>query len=209
MDEKKDSEELSVSEKKGEEVELKGKKERKPYEWTPKRLEAFNKMREGLVTKVEITKKIKQEQKDKEKEEIKKRVRAIMHKTSLKSKDSSSEEKKEDSSSDSDSSVEKVKKGKKAKVKKEKMEKKESKEVLKKKKRPIESSSSSNESTEAKELDSSEESDSDKEKRFAKPPKNNVATMKQKEKTVTQIRETGKAPKQTQYLNPMDQFILL
>ena len=44
------------------------KKERKKYEWTPKRQEAFAKMREGLDTKVQLTKKIRVEKKLAEKE---------------------------------------------------------------------------------------------------------------------------------------------
>jgi len=51
---------------------------RKEFEWTPKRKEAFDKMRKGLEDKVLITKQIKEEKKKSEKEAIKSRVREIM-----------------------------------------------------------------------------------------------------------------------------------
>ena len=60
----------------------KAKKARKPFEWTDKRLEAFKKMREGLVTKNEISKELKAEKKKSEKDEIKKRIRDLMNTSS-------------------------------------------------------------------------------------------------------------------------------
>ena len=60
-------------------VEKASKKQRKPFEWSEKRLEAFKKMREGLEMKNQITKKLKEEKSKSEKEEIKRRVREIMN----------------------------------------------------------------------------------------------------------------------------------
>ena len=53
-------------------------KAKKPYEWTEKRKEAFEKMRSGLAMKVEVTKQMKKEKRDSEKKDIKERIQKIM-----------------------------------------------------------------------------------------------------------------------------------
>ena len=53
-------------------------KKKKKYEWTEKRVEAFQKMRKGLEEKTLITKQIKEQKKKEEKEAIRQKVKEIM-----------------------------------------------------------------------------------------------------------------------------------
>lgn len=193
------------------------KKERKKYEWTPKRQEAFAKMREGLDAKVQLTKQIKQEKKLAEKEELKRRVREIMQqggksdksKThSSKSKKASSDSSNSDSSEDSMSEEERPipHKSKKSrgeqKVREEEPKTKQSHKKDKSSKRKQYESSSSSEGV----AQSSDSSSSEEEMR---PQERHHSSRKQVEHYRHSKVVTGKAPKQTTYLNPMDRFILL
>ena len=179
------------------------KKERKPFEWTPKRKEAFDKMREGLQNKVEITKQIKLEKKLSEKEAIKQRVKAIMEQNStpIEQKDSKKKGKKKaamesesEESSASESSEEEVKpKKKKHTVAKKKKESK--------KKRAISSSEESE--------NESESSESEVEKERSRHSSKNVYSQKDKKRFDEDRHQKGKASKQYAFVNPLDQFILL
>jgi hypothetical protein len=186
------------------------KKERKPFEWTPKRKEAFDKMREGLQNKVEITKQIKLEKKLSEKEAIKQRVRAIMEQNSASSsaeiKETKGKKKKghieveAESSSGSESSEEEVKPKKKKNVPKKK--------PSSKKKRHISSSEESD--------SPSEEESSEEEEYRGRDPRSSykhggklVYSEKEKKRFDADRRGAGKASRQYPFTNPLDQFILL
>lgn len=167
------------------------KKSKKEFKWTPKRLEAFEKMRAGLETKNELTKKLKEEKSKKEKDELKKRVREIMSFTSAAKdlKKSSTEEHSESEESDSESEVEEKKSKKVSKKKKEEG-------IIKKKRGKKEVVIVSSEESEE------EESDSDGQERAYLSRQKQEKLRKSKEKS-------GKAIKTTPLHNPMDRFILL
>lgn len=57
--------------KKTEEKVTKNGKPRKQFEWTPKRQEAFDKMRKGLEEKVTLTKQLKEEKRKPKKNSLK------------------------------------------------------------------------------------------------------------------------------------------
>ena len=168
----------------------KAKKERKPFEWTDKRLEAFKKMREGLETKNVIAKELKAEKKKSEKDEIKKRIREIMSSSSkeLKVKPSSA-----DSSDESNSEAEEPKKTSKKAVATEERPKKASK---KSKRAVVEVQDESSSEEEA-----SSESESEEERV--------VMSNKQHERLKAQKQNKGKTSRTAVLFNPMDQFILL
>jgi len=175
-----------------------GKKGKRPYVWTEKRLAAFEKMREGLKDKVEITKKLKEEKKLSEKEEIKRRVKEIMSKTTLKGGE------KEKMQSDSESSEEEVKVVKKSK--KEKIEKKKKAEPEAKKRKSKKAQSESEQSSSSSEEKSSESESSEEEGEIIE---RRVSSQKQHKHHAKAKIETGKVAKRSQYLTAMDQFILL
>ncbi len=163
------------------------KKARKKFEWTPKRLEAFNKMREGLETKNEIAKKLKEEKSKTEKDAIKKRVREIMNMTAA-AKEMQNASESEESEEESEVEV-KTKSKSKTPVKapkKEKLKKKRAKPVV------IES-----ESEEEEESSASEE----EERAFL--------SKKQRDRVAESKVKTGKASKTAPLHNPWDQYILL
>lgn len=165
------------------------KKSKRDYEWTPKRKEAFEKMREGLSKKVELTKLAKAEKKAAEKEELKRRVREIMQRGGK----IEQEESNAASSDDSEESLRPVKEKKVSKVAKE-----TPKKETKKKKRVVEIPPSSEEESES---EMSVDSD-DYEERV-------VSTHKQRAHQRQQKDSRGKAPRQTVFQNPLDRFILL
>jgi hypothetical protein len=187
-------------------------KNRKKYEWTPKRKEAFAKMREGLETKVQLTKQIKQEKKLAEKEELKRRIREIMHQggksESSKSK-SKSKSKMESSSEESEVSSDESSQDEALKRKKEKKHrsadtartKKSSKQEKPKKRKARETSS------ESEGVEQSSDSSSSEEDVRAKHTQS--ASRHQLEQYRQNKVQSGKAQKQTPYLNPMDRFICL
>lgn len=193
-------ENTTESEKMNEEVaspsataEGKEKKQKKPYEWTPKRKEAFDKMRKGLEDKITITKKLKEEKRKAEKEAIKAQVRKIMNRKNKEVKESSDSEDSSDSSVASSSSEEKVIIKKKKKHSKEKEKEKSSKS-----KRPVEDVSKT-----------TEESSESEEERVVPSYHQNVYSNKQHKEYQQSKVERGKAVRRAQFVNPLDQFILL
>jgi hypothetical protein len=189
-------------------VSVESAKKRKEFKWTEKRLEGFNKMRKALEEKNIITKQLKAEKAKSEKDEIKRRVKAIMQKQQEGAEEQvgvESKSKKKSkivlSSSESESSSEEDQRHKKkvpthsAKAKKEVVPLKNEK---KKKKRAVEvESDSSNSSSEE-----SDNSEDDKEERA-------VLSARQRHDYEKGKRNVGKTPKQSTYVNAMDQFILL
>lgn len=188
------------------------KKDRKKYEWTPKRKEAFAKMREGLETKVQLTKQIKQEKKLAEKEELKRRIREIMQKggksESSKPK-SKSKSKMESSSEESEVSSDESSQDEALHRKKEKKHrsadtartKKKGKEEKRKKRKARETSS------ESEGVEQSSDSSSSEEDVRAKHTES--ASRRQLDQYRQNKVQSGKASKQTPFLNPMDRFICL
>ena len=163
------------------------KKPRKKFEWTPKRLEAFNKMREGLETKNEIAKKLKEEKSKSEKDAIKKRVREIMNMSAAAKemeKESSSEGSEEES--EEEKPVKTKQKTPKKAPKKEKEKKKRAKPVVEE-----------SDSEEEEETSSSEE-----EERV-------YLNKKQRDRVAVSKAKTGKAIKTAPLHNPWDNYILL
>jgi hypothetical protein len=162
-------------------------KKKKPYVWTAKRKEAFERMRQSLEEKNELTKQLKKEKEKAEKDEIKKRVRDIMKSTKMPSKDESAS-----SSSEEEKVEEKVKKSKKVKKDKEKSVKKKEK----RKKVETSSSESDDDASSASSASSADEGKDTYSKRMVdKYRKNKV--------------HQGKVTKHTNYVNPLDRFILL
>jgi hypothetical protein len=186
------------------------KKVRKPFEWTPKRKEAFDKMREGLQNKVEITKQLKLEKKLSEKEAIKQRVKAIMEQNSIASSAETKEKKKtkkkvsmeseSEVSSGSEASEEEAKPKKKKNVPK--------KRPSSKKKRHVSSSEDSDSVSESSGSEDEQEA-RDKRERSSKHGGKAVYSEKEKKRFDADRRGAGKASRQYQYTNPLDQFILL
>lgn len=172
------------------ETEKKPKKNRKPFEWTEKRKEAFDKMRAGLELKNEIALKLKLEKQKKEKEEIKKRVREIMNGHKKKEEEEASEQ--EDTASDEEEMV-KPKKVKKSKKVTEKAPPKKEKKTRKAEKLP----SSSEEESESEDEPSSEE-----EEKLVRSKKS--VDRAQKTRVLT-----GKTQRTTQHYLNSDRFILL
>lgn len=169
----------------------KTKKSRKPFEWTDKRLEAFKKMREGLVTKNEISKELKAEKKKSEKDEIKKRIRDLMNNSSSMKKVASVPA---DDSDESESDDEVVVS---APAKKQRGKEKEV-EAVKSKPKRVRTPPPSEESGEAEDDSSSEE----EEERI-------LMSRKQHQKLLHSKQNSGKAPRNAKVFNAMDNFILL
>jgi len=173
-------------------AENKPKKSRKPYEWTEKRKEAFDKMRKGLEEKVELTKRLKEEKRKSEKEAIKAQVREIMasKKKSINPKGEESET--SSFSSESESSEEEMPKPKK-KVVKEKSNKKKPKRKQ----------------MEVEDNTTSEVSDSESESEEEAYVERRVSSQHQRQQVRRDKEVRGKAVRRAQFLNPLDQFILL
>jgi hypothetical protein len=207
---------LPETEKTVEQEQTVTKKPRKEFVWTEKRLEAFNKMREGLATKVEISKQLKEEKKIQEKEEIKKRVKAIMEKTALQSsepkeaeqkkKKAKSKEIKESSASEEEvefsTSEEEVKKPVKKQKEESKKDKKSRKQKPKRKQIVEEVSEDSDSSEDASSSDSENEMD------FVHNQRQGSYSHKQL-KNHSRDKINGKSARRAQFVNPMDRFILL
>ena len=172
----------------------KRKKDRKPFQWTEKRKEAFDKMRAGLELKNEIALKLKQEKQKSEKDEIKKRVRDIMNGHSKSEKEESANN--SDESSDSEKETRKAGSNKKSKEK-SKGEAKESKRK-EKKSRKAEKYVSESESGEENES----ESDSEEEEKF-------VRSKKSADKAQKGRVQTGKTQRTSTHYHNSDRFILL
>jgi len=168
----------------------KAKKDRKPFQWTEKRKEAFEKMRAGLELKNEIALKLKQEKQKSEKEEIKKRVREIMNGQVKKAKEVEVQE-----SEDSDSSVEAPKKPKKTKK-----EKSHAKEPVKKEKKSRKAEKVVSESE--SEAPSASEASSDEQERF-------VRSKKSIDRAAKNRVNTGKTQRTSTHYLASDRFILL
>jgi hypothetical protein len=184
----------SVSENTSSEIASSSKKPRKPYEWTEKRKEAFDKMRKGLEEKVTLTKRIKDEKKRSEKEAIKAKVKEIMNskKGAIVTQESDS------ASGDSSSEEEAPVRRKKTKEEKRVVLAKEEKKSSKRKK--------------AREVSSEEEqeasADSSSEEEAAAHHQNHLST-KQHQHFMKSKVDRGKAVRSTPFVNPLDQFILL
>lgn len=185
----------SVSETTSSENPSVSKKSRKAYEWTPKRKEAFDKMRKGLEEKVSLTKRIKDEKKRAEKDAIKAKVKEIMN-----SKKGPLVVTQESDSASSDSSSEEEMPVRRKKTKEEKraiLEKAEKKSTKRKKAREV----SSEEEQEAASESSSEEESS--------APHQNHLSAKQHQHFMKSKVDRGKAVRSTPFVNPLDRFILL
>lgn len=184
----------SVSETTSSEIASAPKKTRKPYEWTAKRKEAFDKMRKGLEEKVSLTKRIKDEKKRSEKEAIKAKVKEIMNskKGQLVCQDSDS------ASSDSSSEEEAPVRRKKTKEEKRAILAKEEKKSSKRKK--------AREVSSEEELEQATDSSSEEE---APIPYQTHLSAKQHQHFMKGKVDRGKAVRSTPFVNPLDQFILL
>jgi hypothetical protein len=184
------------------------KKARKAYEWTEKRAEAFQKMRDGLALKVEVASQLKREKKEMEKKDIKERIAKIMNsakKTKTKKMDSSSEEEEKpdrrardmhmnssESESEQDSKLMIRKHSHKGKgADREEPRKSKNSSKRKEKEAVIESDSESAQSS------SSEEENFE------------LASAKQKQHYRDAKIKIGKAQKSTRTLNALDNYILL
>ena len=170
------------------------KKARKQYEWTPKRKEAFDKMRKGLEEKVSLTKRIKDEKKRAEKDAIKAKVKEIMNskKGPIVTQESDS------SSGESSSEDEAPVRRKKSKEEKKSSSSKIAKPSSKRKGRKQESSDEEQETASA----------SSSEEEFPRREQAHF-TSKQHHHYQKDKIERGKAVKVAQFVNPLDQFILL
>lgn len=166
------------------------KKDRKPFAWTEKRLEAFKKMREGLDTKNEIAKEIKAEKKKSEKDEIKKRIREIMS-----SSKSTPNKVKPPSSDSEDSNSEPV------------AAKKMSKKAIAAEQLPKSSKAKSKRAVVEVQADSSEEEEESEDSDASE--EKIVMTKKQYEAMQASKKNVGKAPRSAVLYKPSDQFILL
>ena len=175
---------------------------RKEFEWTPKRKEAFDKMRKGLEDKVMITKQIREEKKKSEKEAIKSRVREIMQSK----KGPIPEFSESDSSSDEDERPIQAPAPKKKKsssraeiiappVAQAPIRHKKRKEVV-----PI---------VEEEESASEYSSDEYEEEEIRAPRPQVQYTPTQHRNYQRDKAERGKAIKVAQFVNPLDRFILL
>jgi hypothetical protein len=173
------------------------KKPRKEYEWTPKRKEAFEKMRKGLEEKVSLTKRIKEEKRRAEKEAIKAKVKEIMN--SKRGKVSIPDE---TDSSDASSEEEEPKARKKSTKEKKAIAKEKEKEAKKSSKRKPKEIVSSEESNSVSEEESSDEEVIPARERDQFSSKQHQYYQKDKV-------ERGKAVKVAQFVNPLDRFILL
>jgi hypothetical protein len=192
-----------------EEVASAPKKARKAYEWTEKRAEAFQKMRDGLALKVEVASQLKREKKEMEKKDIKERIAKIMNsakKTKTKKMDSSSEEEEKPvksggggvhmNSSESESEED-------AKLMIRKHSHK-SKSVVREEPRKSKSSSKRKEKVPVEVSDSeSEQHSSSEEESFE------LASAKQKQHYRDAKVKLGKVQKSTRTLNALDNYILL
>lgn len=191
------------------------KKARKPYEWTEKRAEAFEKMRSGLAMKVEVTQQLKKEKRDLEKKAIKERIQKIMSTTKESSRsekatkrpkgkrreDSSSEEEHipmQQSSDEESQSEEELPPPRSSSSSK----KHRQVEVKHPKKGQIEGKSKRKEKEVYVRESSSEESASEEES-FE------VASAKQKQHYRDSKLKLGKAQRSTRTLNALDNYILL
>lgn len=193
-EEKINSPNASVLESASIEIASSSKKPRKPYEWTEKRKQAFDKMRKGLEEKVMLTKRIKDEKKRSEKDAIKAKVKEIMNskKGSIVTQESDS------ASSDSSSEEEAPVQRKKTKEQRQAVLAKEEKKSSKRKKvREV-----SSEEEQEEEVDSSSEEE-------APQRHQNHLSAKQHQHFMKSKVDRGKAVRSTPYVNPLDQFILL
>jgi hypothetical protein len=174
----------------------KPKKARKPYEWTAKRKEAFDKMRKGLEEKVSLTKRIKDEKKRSEKDAIKAKVKEIMN-----SKKGVVVTQESDSSSDSSSSEEeKAPRRKKSSSEKKPMKDTSNRSKIEKRKSRREESSEE----EQNEQNGASSSEEEKPRREQEHFTQKQHLHYQKDKV-----DRGKAVKVAQFVNPLDRFILL
>ena len=174
-------------------------KTKKPYKWTPAREKAFERMRQSLSEKNELTKKIKKEKQKAEKDDIKRRVHEIMNTSKKSEEQQMSQSESSDDSSSSSESEEEVRPTKKDKKKKPKKKEKADKKVHVSKKRTKKEASSSESSSEQSSQSESEEERPD---RYA-ATKTAVNNYRQRK------LEKGKAPKTSMTVNPLDRFILL
>lgn len=176
-----------------------GKKARKQFEWTPKRKEAFDKMRKGLEEKVSITKQLKEEKRRSEKEAIKSKVKEIM--SSKKGIIHNQETGDSSSSSSEEEEIPKVV------MKKEKKSKKEKKEVFE-----IASPPTKKEKKRRAEVvvqSSSSEEESEEEEAPVRGRDASNYTDRQVREYQNAKVERGKVVRRAQFVNPLDRFILL
>lgn len=180
--------------KKTEEKVTKNGKPRKQFEWTPKRQEAFDKMRKGLEEKVTLTKQLKEEKKKTEKELIKSKVREIM----ASKKGPVIQEEDSDSFSESEESEEEVRPPPKQMKKRAKTHR----EVAPPPPRKNEKRK------EVEILQDSDSSDSDPDACEMVDPHRNYTPSQHRNYQREKV-DRGKAIKVAQFVNPMDRFILL
>lgn len=181
-------------------------KTKKPYEWTEKRKEAFDKMRSGLAMKVEVTKQMKKEKRESEKKDIKERIQKIMSTGNKKQKAAPMESESEDGEA-SDSASSDSDKGEHCHRKRE-TPKKESRAHTHQ--MPPQSSKSSSKHNKRRSeqmvqmTQPSSESDSESEEESFE-----VASNKQKQHYRDAKVNIGKAQRSTRTLQALDNYILL
>ena len=193
----------SLMEEKGlekEETEA-SKKAKKPYIWTEKRKAAFDKMRDGLAMKVEVTKQMKKEKRDLEKKDIKARIQKIMNPSSQKSSsrdkmvESSEEDKSESSASEEEEEVRPSKHSKR------------SAPAAPPKDRMTATSSSHSKGKRRAEKEVVKESESEESE--SEEESYEIASAKQKQHYRDSKLKIGKAQRSTNALNALDNYILL
>lgn len=182
------------------------KKARKPYEWTEKRAEAFQKMRDGLALKVEVAHQLKKEKKESEKKDIKERIAKIMN-TAKKSKS----KKREESSSEEEDGKCKLKKMASSDSESEE----DSRLVARKQSRKVAApvyddrrSSKNSKKRKEKEVVVVEESESEEDS-SSEEENFELASAKQKQHYRDTKVKLGKAQRSTKTLNALDNYILL
>jgi hypothetical protein len=195
------------------EGEPKAKKARKPYEWTEKRAEAFQKMRDGLALKVEVAQQLKKEKKELEKKDIKERIAKIMN-SAQKEEQSTKRRKgrKEPETSDSEQEMEKGSVSSDSeeeerqlilRKQRSKTPVKLTKHELKEQKREGDRSRSKRKEKERYIEESDSGSSESEEESFE------IASAKQKQHYRDAKVNLGKVQKSTRTLNALDNYILL
>jgi hypothetical protein len=176
-------------------------KSKKPYVWTEKRKAAFDKMRDGLAMKVEVTKQMKKEKRDLEKKDIKARIQKIMNPSSQKSTskkermESSEEDKSESSASEEEEEVRPSKHSKR------------SAPAAAPKDRMTATSSSHSKGKRRAEKEVVKESESEESE--SEEESYEIASAKQKQHYRDSKLKIGKAQRSTNALNALDNYILL
>lgn len=180
-------------------------KSKKPYVWTEKRKAAFDKMRDGLAMKVEVTKQMKKEKRDLEKKDIKARIQKIMNPSNSSGGSSSAHKahKKQDmETSSEDECVSAASSSEEEERPRHKKNRSTSKE------RPIEKSVKSGREGKRK-VEREVVKESESEESESEDESYEIASAKQKQHYRDSKLKIGKAQRSTNVLNALDKYILL